>query len=176
MTTLKKDNNSSYITKNIKKSVYPKKVKIWQPSIKKDNWKSDHYNFMIIRSTKKADKLVAFFDFKISGSNIVCAINGVEIPWKKRFDLDLNLFPEFELFINIFEINDFDIFKISQSSAIYYFNDSYYKIRVISGDSIIFNVFKHMLKLKEPNLYIKDVILMIFAQQILIMWVADMKW
>ena len=152
--TPKRYGQKSSIKRAAKKRVSPRDVKIWKP-LKKDNLRDAHYNFIIMHSTKKVDKLVAIFDFDISGNNIVCAIDGVEIPWKMRFDSSLDLFPEFELFINIFETNNFDIFKIHQSSSIYYFNDLYYKIKVINGDSIVFNTFESYAKAERNKLVYK---------------------
>ena len=154
MFTAKRSNRKSPIKRTVKKRVSLRNVKIWGP-LKNDNLRDAHYNFIIIHSTKKVDKLVAIFNFDISGNNIFCTIDGVEIPWKRRFDSSLELFPEFELFINIFETNNFDIYKIHQSSSIYYFNDQYYKIKVINSDSIVFDTFESYAKAEKTKLVYK---------------------
>lgn len=113
--------------------------RIWDPIIKYKQVKFRHYTFNIVKSSKNTSNLVAVFNFDIFKNKIGCEFNGVKIPWEKRFNN--NLFKEFKLFFEIFERNYWDIHKINESSSIYYHDYLYYKIRVVSNDTIIFNTF-----------------------------------
>lgn len=123
-------------SKNIKFNVDISKI--WDPILPM-KYGNQKLKINIFRSGDKRNLLFKL-EFDISNNNVLlCKVNDEIIEWNKRYQYDL--FSEFQLILNILELNQFDLSKIEYSSTIHYYDGSYYKILLFDKNNLVFDKF-----------------------------------
>ena len=115
--------------------------KVLNPKIKDHELENESIMIFVERYGDNADDLSSILEFTFSaGNQIKCVVDGVEIDWNNRNNIRLPYFPEFQLIIDILVANEWNLSRISNSSSIYFYKDSFYKVQVSKGN-IVFGKF-----------------------------------
>lgn len=138
-----KRNNLTYLDKiqeNIKIKSSVDISKIWNPPIQINNIENKKIRIFVERVGDNVKNLFSILDFTFFNKQVQCIVDGAEIKWKDRNTVKIHNFSEFQLIISILEINGWDLSRINNSSSIYYYEGSYYKVHVVDN-TIVFGMY-----------------------------------
>jgi len=135
------DRNLNYyniVKKNLNVKKHVDIRRIWIPKNNHIAPKKDHLRIFVERCESNVDNLFSIIDFNFFSEKVIqCIVDGTEIEWRRRNDINISYFLEFPLIVNILEINGWDLSKLSNSSSIYFYNNAYYKIQVFENTIIL---------------------------------------
>lgn len=114
--------------------------KIWNPQFESYKFDNGHFRVFVERCGENTDDLFSIIDFNFFTNNLQCIVDGNEIEWDNRNNIEIPNFPEFPLIANVLEVNNWDLSKIDKSSSIYFYRDAYYKIHVVD-EKLVFGKF-----------------------------------
>ncbi len=138
-----KRNNLTYwdmVRENIKIKTSVDISKIWNPPIQINNIENKKIRIFVERVGDNVKNLFSILDFTFFNKQVQCIVDGTEIKWKDRNTVKIDNFSEFQLIISILEINGWNLSRINNSSSIYYYEGSYYKVHVVDN-TIVFGMY-----------------------------------
>ena len=112
---------------------------IWEPKLKKP-LTGLQIKINVVRGGANVKKLDVDITFAFYKDYYGVTVEGYGL--NSLDDYSIDKFPEFPLIVKVFEINNWSLLNIKLSSAIYYFNSRYYKIRVLDNNKLIFQEFE----------------------------------
>ena len=115
-----------------------KNKNVWTPKIKKSNMKD--IEVIVKRGGSHAKKLNATLKFNFYNAYYDVFIESEQITLEENSII--GNFSEFSLIHYIFKTHDWDLSKIKVSSAIYFYDSKYYKILVLTENTIIFEEYE----------------------------------
>ena len=137
----RKLNNINIVKNNVKIKSEVDIERIWDPKIMINKMGNKQLRIFVEGCGDNVNNLSSVLDFSFFKKRVTCVVDGDEIPWGDRNKAHISNFPEFQLIINILEVNGWNLSKISNSSSIHFFNHAYYKIHIVDNNKIIFGKF-----------------------------------